>query len=318
MQGMTQTQDPCPICDMQLVYPITSLNGDQFDLHCRNCGHHRLAGSARAELGSSNFKDNAVDRARIMYALSSLRSFSRKRRRRSCQGQQRCSTTCSFTMATTVQPGEPRTLEPMQLRAVIGAQSWTAAHWTIEELVREGLLRREHAPEGYESTWLTAKGWERYRQLLRDGVRSQHAFMAMQFNDPELDDVFVNHLKPTVALTGFELRRNDDPSQQQAGLIDNHMRVQIRASRFLVCDLSHGNRGAYWEAGFAEGLGRPVIFICRKDVFDNASHEHHPHFDTKHHATIVWDPMDLAPAMRQLKDMIRATLPSETTSEDKA
>ena len=40
------------------------------------------------------------------------------------------------------------------------------------------------------------------------------------------------------------------------------MRVQIRASRFVICDLTHGNRGAYWEAGFAEGIGRPVIFVC--------------------------------------------------------
>jgi len=32
------------------------------------------------------------------------------------------------------------------------------------------------------------------------------------------------------------------------------MRLEIRRSRFAVVDLTHGNRGAYWEAGFAEGL----------------------------------------------------------------
>jgi nucleoside 2-deoxyribosyltransferase len=45
--------------------------------------------------------------------------------------------------------------------------------------------------------------------------------------------------------------------------IDDQMRVALRTSRFVVADLTRGNRGAYWEAGFAEGLGRPVIYTCR-------------------------------------------------------
>ena len=29
---------------------------------------------------------------------------------------------------------------------------------------------------------------------------------------------------------------------------------------------SHHNNGAYWEAGFARGLGKPVIYMYNKEV----------------------------------------------------
>ena len=94
------------------------------------------------------------------------------------------------------------------------------------------------------------------------------------------------------------------------------MRVDIRTSRFVVCDVSHGNRGAYWEAGFAEGLGKPVIYTCRADILGDPVHEHHPQFATAHMATVAWDPSDLAKAARELKTKVRATLPDEAKMTD--
>jgi len=40
------------------------------------------------------------------------------------------------------------------------------------------------------------------------------------------------------------------------------MRVEIRSAKFLVADLTDENRGAYWEAGFGEGLGKKVYYTC--------------------------------------------------------
>ena len=40
--------------------------------------------------------------------------------------------------------------------------------------------------------------------------------------------------------------------------VDAVIEHEIRACRFLIADLSDDNAGAYWEAGFAEGLGKPV------------------------------------------------------------
>jgi hypothetical protein len=140
--------------------------------------------------------------------------------------------------------------------------------------------------------------------------------MAMKYGEPELDSIVRDHFAGAVARTGFELRRLDQ--NQPAGLIDDQLRVQIRTSRFLVCDLTHGNRGAYWEAGFAEGIGRPVIYTCKSDVFNNPTHSDRPHFDTNHFVTVVWSSDYPQTAAEQLATTIRATLPGEAIMEDAA
>lgn len=136
------------------------------------------------------------------------------------------------------------------------------------------------------------------------------AFMAMPFRDEEVtamvDDVF----KPAVEETGFQLKRLDD--EAPAGNIDNRMRVEIRLCKFLIADLTNENRGAYWEAGYAEGLGKPVIYTCSEAYFD----EHGTHFDANHQHTIVWDPENPGKAAEDLKSTIRATLPFEAKMQD--
>lgn len=174
--------------------------------------------------------------------------------------------------------------------------------------------RNELGGEEMTAARLTPAGWERYRYLTSAGIGSRKAFMAMQFNDTELDDVVDRYFVPAVQQAGFELRRVVDG--QGAGLIDDQMRVGIRTARFMVCDLTHANRGAYWESGFAEGLGKPVIYTCRADVFYDKQHARHPHFDTGHLATVPWDPGKLPAAADRLKAMVRATLPGEAKLED--
>lgn len=169
-------------------------------------------------------------------------------------------------------------------------------------------------PHPISNCRLTPKGWSRYVELSRTHAASRYGFMAMRYGDAELDAVISDHFAPEVRKTGFDLRRLDQG--QAAGLIDDQLRVMIRTSRFLVCDLTHGNRGADWESGFAEGLGKPVIYTCRSDVFGDRQHEHHPHFDTNHMVTVIWDPKDPSAAAKRLKDTVRATLPSETKLED--
>ena len=118
-----------------------------------------------------------------------------------------------------------------------------------------------------------------------------------------------------MAQTGFELR-TIDRAGKTTGLVDNCMRVESRTSRFVLCDLTHGNRGAYWEAGFAEGLGRPVFYVCRHDVLADRNHPDHPHFDAAHQPIVTWKPGDPAPGLAELKNMIRAELPAEARMED--
>jgi hypothetical protein len=134
--------------------------------------------------------------------------------------------------------------------------------------------------------------------------------MAMKFGDPTLDVVVKDCFKPAVARAGFVLRLLTD--QPKAGLIDNHLRAALLASRFTIADLSHGNHGAYWEAGFAEGLDRPVFYTCKASVWE----EQKSHFDTNHMHTVLWDDKNLKKAEDELADTIRATLRDEAEQND--
>jgi hypothetical protein len=164
---------------------------------------------------------------------------------------------------------------------------------------------------------LSFDGWDRYEEIKRGKIYSRNAFMAMKFGDPLLDKVFLECFKPAIDKTGFDLLRLDE--EPKAGSIDDRIRVEIMKARFLLADLTHGNQNAYWEAGYAEGLGKPVIYTCETKFFHGESPYENTggtSFDTNHHLTVVWDENDFEKAAEMLKATIRATLPEDARMED--
>ncbi|MBF0356569.1 MAG: hypothetical protein HQL43_15155 [Alphaproteobacteria bacterium] len=203
-------------------------------------------------------------------------------------------------------------VEPLVL-SVIGCITKDGLRFVMTSLEKAGLITVVNRGQFFE-TPLTMLGWERFETLEQGVVSGRVAFMAMKFGNPELDRIVDDHLRPAVHATGFVLRRLDDAPR--AGLIDDRLRVEIKSSRFLISDLTHGNKGAYWEAGYAEGLGKPVIYTCKKEVFEGQDHPERPHFDTNHHLTVVWDSAAPEEAVSRLKATIRATLPEAKQSDD--
>lgn len=191
---------------------------------------------------------------------------------------------------------------------LIEALSEDAFDFVLEGLATAGLVHAVSSSSlndvGQRIT-LTFNGWSLFEQLRR-APSGRRAFIAMQYNDIALDAIVNDHFRPAVAETGFVLRRLDD--EQPAGLIDDRMRLEIQSAHFLIVDLSHHNRGAYWEGGYAEGLGKPVIYTCEEAAF----HKTPSHFDTNHHLHILWKADDIAPAVAKLKATIRATIPEAT------
>ena len=115
--------------------------------------------------------------------------------------------------------------------------------------------------------------------------------------------LFGDVVKPTVkTATGYDLIEMRDVAT--AGVIDNIMRTRIREAKFVIVDLTHGNQGAYWEAGYAEGLGKPVIYICEKTIFDTEK----THFDTNHCTTVPWSRDDDDCFKQQLAATLRRSL----------
>ena len=179
----------------------------------------------------------------------------------------------------------------------------------IEELMRIGLVKFEKKLllDGSEAMFwslnLTLKGWEQYKAEKRGDLAGDYGFIAMQFNDPNLDSLVRDVVKPAVKEgTGYDLV--DMRDVPRAGIIDNIMRVQIRGAAFVIADLTHDNLGAYWEAGYAEGLGKPVIYICERGKFE----EKQTHFDTNHCTTVLWSRDDPDQFSRELIATLRRSL----------
>ncbi len=112
---------------------------------------------------------------------------------------------------------------------------------------------------------------------------SAQAFVAMWFGE-EMDSVYENGIKPAIELAGYTPMRID--KKDDVVKIDDEIVTEIRRSRFLVADSTHGDDGArggvYFEAGFAFGIGIPVIYTCRDDVVEKI------HFDTRQYHHTIW------------------------------
>ncbi|CAA6603762.1 conserved hypothetical protein [Rhodospirillaceae bacterium LM-1] len=195
------------------------------------------------------------------------------------------------------------------LRGILGCMTANDVEYVVGSLLDQKLI--EGRTDGGSGTLrLSFMGWERYDQLLRGDFVSRTAFMAMPFNNPLLDRVYKDIWCPAVKRAGFDLVRLDE--EPKAGVIDNHLRVELRKARFVIAELTSGNNGAYWEAGFAEGLDRKVIYTCERTFFD----VNRTHFDINHCTTIIWEEDNLDEAGRKLTDTIRATFPGEAKQTD--
>ena len=134
----------------------------------------------------------------------------------------------------------------------------------------------------------------------RDSVQ---CFVAMWF-DEEMNDLYHQGIKPAIEAAGYTAIRIDE--KPHANKIDDEIIAEIRRSRFLVADFTHGKNGArggvYFEAGFALGLNRPVIFSCRKDMIGEV------HFDTRQYYHILWENENLDEFRKDLTKRIEALI----------
>ena len=71
-----------------------------------------------------------------------------------------------------------------------------------------------------------------------------------------------------------------------------------------MVDITYPNYGAYYEAGYAQALGKEVIVCCRKDNFDNPNTR--PHFDIAQKSMIIWSNNE--DLVSRLKRRIEATI----------
>ncbi len=307
---MADPPTPCPIC----TSPSQISKGNDFALFvvCPNCGRYNFHDLllANVQLLSEDGKTELSHWIRAAYDTDP--SHSVRLWKDTIQAHKNVGRVSPNEQANRLitwlgnqlrDYSDSKPLEPTPLRAIMGAKTAKTVLAIAEELRDTGTLKLfQGNPPGAS---LTFEGWHRYEALKSGQISSKRAFMAMAFGEDALDNIYRDCFQPAVAQAGFELVRADD--YPEAGLIDNKIRVEIRKSRFVVADLTTNSLGAYFEAGFAEGLGRPVFYTCEKSDLE----EKRVHFDTRNHLIVPWTRDTLANAAADLTNAIRNTLPSE-------
>ncbi len=147
---------------------------------------------------------------------------------------------------------------------------------------------------------LTTSGWEYVDENTHDSSKSRSAFVAMSFSD-NMRDV-QKAIETAITECGFvpAVMNTIEHNHQ----IVPEMLYQIRQARFVIAELTEGNNGAYYEAGYALAQGKEVIHLCKKEYFENEKKA--LHFDVAQINTILWEtPENLT---EKLKKRIEATI----------
>ncbi len=144
---------------------------------------------------------------------------------------------------------------------------------------------------------LSLKGWKRISEIKKTKIDSKKAFVAMWFNS-ELDEIWEKGIKPALKETKFQPVRIDLEEHNEK--ICDKIIAEIKTSGLLVADFTGQRGGVYFEAGFAFGLGIPVIWTCRKNDIENL------HFDTRQYNHIAWETAE--DLKEKLKNRILATI----------
>ena len=153
--------------------------------------------------------------------------------------------------------------------------------------LRKTLWRAKETPPPLHLT-VTVPGFKRAKELAQEAsTADDRVFVAMWFDD-SMKDASERGIKAAIEDAGYKPVRVDE--EQFSEKVDDRIISEIRRSRFVVADFSHGKKGArgsvYFEAGFAKGLGLEVIFTCRDP------NPGKPHFDTRQYPHIMWKDVD--------------------------
>lgn len=211
--------------------------------------------------------------------------------------------------------------------AYFGCQDLSNLEYLSNTLAEEGLTKTMLYNVSSFSTdvilkpTLSKKGWDVFEALNKKQIDSRQAFVAMWFSNeddrknhkPNMYAVYKKAISPAIEADGrfssqvlYQVEHVND--------INDEMIAQIRRSKFVVADLTGYRGGVYWEAGFAYGLGLPVIYTCHEDWREQVKREDGTieregiHFDLEHRNIIFWNQDDLPAFKEKLENRIAAII----------
>lgn len=163
-------------------------------------------------------------------------------------------------------------------------KDWVTNDMTYRDIPKEFSGELDHNPFEVGTVYVTVEGHNHLEELEKSAPDSSKAFVAMWF-DKSMSIIWEQGLKPGIIEPGYQPVRVDEIEHEDR--IDDLIIAEIRRSKFIVADFTHGKEGArggvYYEAGFAHGLNIPAFFTCKKNLIDKL------HFDIRQYSTVLWE-----------------------------
>jgi nucleoside 2-deoxyribosyltransferase len=187
-------------------------------------------------------------------------------------------------------------LAVIRMAGVCSARTSDELYYVADEYLKDQGLATGFATGSLK---ISPAGWEHLESLRRGAIESDKAFVAMSFRE-ELGELFQAGLEPGIRGAGYDAVRVDRIEHNNR--IDDEIVARIRQCKFLVADFTIDRGGIYFEAGYAIGLGRPVIWTVRHDQLEKV------HFDNRQYNFIRWWPDKLTDLASALRNRIEATI----------
>ncbi len=291
---MITTAIACPICKLEKQYLIEAEDfGRNKNIQCQRCGKYSITSTAQAMVGDGklgykfiawirdvneqkkyppvitsdvleNLEKGIPDYSPMQKQIIFLRNIERR----------------------TNFPGQSVNIVPDFDYPLSWASNVDELLYYLRNLIERNLLRLP-TNEGHNEVnglskivEITASGWEFLERNSEKSTLSDQVFVAMSFSS-ELKVIWENAIKTAIEKTGYKAYRVD--SELHSDKIDTKIITEIKNSRFLFADVTEQKQGVYFEAGYALGLGIPVIWSCRKDDLERV------HFDTRQYNHILWE-----------------------------
>lgn len=185
--------------------------------------------------------------------------------------------------------------------------------WSIEGSAKDRMLRPRQLyaaliAELEQLKDILAKNPVAPAEVLRDLRESAHltnelfVIMAMR---PETDDFWSQIVEPAAAKADLKPIRIDKEETEVA--ISEEILSAIRRSTLVLCDLSFELPNCYFEAGYAKGAFRRVIFSARHDHDPRLAvkDDYKVHLDVDQLEITWWHPSDLDAARQELENRLQ-------------
>lgn len=147
-------------------------------------------------------------------------------------------------------------------------------------LYNEGLVKYEQSG-AFIFFGLTFAGLSYLANLEDAGAQSKNCFVAMAFDDSRKKHRAA--IVKAIIDCGYDAVIVDTGDIDSDKTINDQIIADIRRCKFCISDFTLQRTGVYFEAGFALGLGKPVIYVCDGADFKNS------HFDLKPFQHLIYN-----------------------------